>query len=197
MKIEGARTYILEQLSNLSSDLYYHGVHHVLDVERATAVLADGEGINEAESLILLQTAALYHDAGFLRTYKDHEEEGCAIARDILPEFDYSMAQIEVICGMIMATKIPQNPKNHLEQIICDADLDYLGRDDFEAIAHTLFQELRALNFVRDLHSWNRIQISFLQAHHFWTRTAKSARNRVKRAHLEKLVRICKGNADQ
>lgn len=195
MKLAEARIYILEKLSNLSTDLYYHGIHHVLDVENAATILARGEGIIDRQSLIMLQTAALYHDSGFLHTYKDHEEAGCAIVRSILPEFDYGAKQIEVICGMIMATKIPQSPQNHLEQIICDADLDYLGRDDFEPIADTLFRELMALNFVLDLNSWNKIQVSFLKSHHFWTNTAKSTRDSSKRSHLAKLVEMCEENA--
>ena len=40
-----------------------------------------------------------------------------------------------------MATKMPQRPKNLLQQIICDADLDYLGRNDFFILSEKLHKE--------------------------------------------------------
>ena len=48
-----------------------------------------------------------------------------------------------------MATEIPQNPKTHLEMIMCDADLDYLGRYDFETISNNLYTEFLDFGFVR------------------------------------------------
>ena len=82
-----------------------------------------------------------------------------------------------------MATKIPQSPKNHLEEILADADLDYLGRDDFEKISERLFQEL-ALN---DRNEWNKIQISFFEKHNYFTDSAKRMRNEKKQENLEKI----------
>jgi uncharacterized protein len=191
MRVDRARKYILDQLSsNLSSALYYHGVHHVRDVVSAALTLAKGEGVCDQESLDLLETAALYHDSGFLFKYKGHEEAGCEIAREVLPDFEYNNQQIELICGMIMATKIPQTPTTHLEEILADADLDYLGRNDFEPIANTLFEELKAFNMITDLDAWNKIQVRFLQEHRFWTSTAKHTRNHGKQLHLENLLRL-------
>ena len=65
------------------------------------------------------------------------------MAREILPAYGLTRDQIDTICGMIMATRIPQSPSNQLERILCDADLDYLGRDDFYEIGGRLFEELR------------------------------------------------------
>lgn len=65
----------------------------------------------------------MYHDIGFIDTHLEHEEIGRAITISQLKNYGYSKAKIEAVCGMIRATKIPQNPKNHLEQIIADADL--------------------------------------------------------------------------
>ena len=88
---------------------------------------------------------------------------------------------------MIMATKIPQSPNTLLEEILCDADLDYLGRDDFFNIGETLFEELRAYHLISDEQAWNRLQVSFLNAHHYYTRTNKALREPVKRRYLEDL----------
>ncbi|GAB3330484.1 hypothetical protein GCM10027299_35230 [Larkinella ripae] len=191
MNVAQAEALILAKLKRaLSSTLFYHGLHHTLDVVEAAAQLAEAEKVSDPESLTLLKTAALYHDCGFITTYQGHEAEGCRYAREILPTLDYSPEQIEQICGMIMATKIPQNPQNLLEQILCDADLDYLGRDDFEPIAHTLFEELQDRHFVRDEPAWNRIQVRFLESHQYWTQTATELRQAGKKRQLDNLKEI-------
>ena len=131
MRYETVKKFILEKLQGeLPQHLSYHSVGHVKDVCQATEEIAGKEGI-AGEDLTLLLTAALFHDSGFLFGAAEHEKKSCDIARQHLPEFDYTGDQIEKICGMIMATRIPQTPHNLLEQIIADADLDYLGRDDF------------------------------------------------------------------
>lgn len=191
MEVAAAEKFVLNLLgSHLSETLFYHGLHHTKDVERVAFILAEEEGITDKESLTLLKTAALFHDCGFVNTYRDHEEEGCRIAREQLPLYGYSEKQIEMICGMIMATKIPQNPQNHLEMILCDADLDYLGRVDFDPIAATLFKELEVRAIVSDIDSWNRIQVKFLEAHQYHTQSAKQKREIYKQDHLNKLRQI-------
>jgi uncharacterized protein len=93
---------------------------------------------------------------------------------------------------MIMATKIPQSPKNLLEQIIADADLEYLGRDvfEFEKISMSLFLELREREMIDDLEYWNRVQVKFLESHHFWTKSTIELRNEEKQKRLEELKTI-------
>jgi uncharacterized protein len=188
MNVARAKEFVLKVLADeLSATLFYHGLHHVLDVVDASERIARAESVTDAESLDLLQTAALFHDVGFLSTYKGHEEAGCAYVRRLLPDFDYKPAQIDTICGMIMATRIPQSPGTKLEEILCDADLDYLGRDDFEPIAHSLYEELTARGMITDEPAWNRIQISFLGSHHYWTPTAIATRQAKKEQHLATL----------
>lgn len=188
MDYRAAKQFILSKLrAELSGKLYYHGVHHTLDVLKMATEICGGENINGHE-LILVKTAALFHDAGFVKNkHAGHEYEGCVIARNALPGFNYTIRDIETICGMIMATKIPQSPNNLLEEIICDADLDYLGRDDFYRIGDTLFEELKAYHLINDEQAWNRLQVSFLTAHSFYTRTNKLLREPVKLQYLEEL----------
>jgi uncharacterized protein len=188
MDYRAAKTYILEELrARLSGQLYYHGLHHTMDVLRVSAALCEAEGVH-GRDVQLVKTAALYHDAGFINNqHVGHEAEGCVLAKKHLPKFGYSAADIEIICGMIMATKIPQSPQNLLEQILCDADLDYLGRPDFERIAASLYQELTAYHLIGDEQTWNRIQVTFLTNHRFHTRTNQEQREPVKRQYLAEL----------
>lgn len=188
MDYRAAKQFILSKLrTELSDKLYYHGVHHTLDVLKMASEICSGEGVGGRE-LVLVKTAALFHDSGFVKNkHLGHEYEGCLIVRDVLPGFDYSSGDIDIICGMIMATKIPQTPANLLEEIICDADLDYLGRDDFYAIGDSLFDELQAYHIIEGEQAWNRLQVSFLTAHAFHTRTNKLLREPVKQRYLEEL----------
>ena len=119
-----AEIYILNRLKHeLSPSLSYHGYHHTADVIHAAMQIADAEKISNDDKK-LLRIAAAYHDAGFIYLYKGHEEKGCEMAKETLPGFGFSMEQLSIICGMIMATKIPQQPHSMLERIIADADLD-------------------------------------------------------------------------
>ena len=190
MNFHAVRAFIMDKLGReLSSKLTYHGLHHTLDVLYATEELCYFEQIPPYES-ILLKTAALFHDSGFTISNKNHEEHGCSIARSILPCYGYTNGEIERICGMIMATKIPQQPQNKLEAILCDADLDYLGRDDFYNIGHTLYQEFKTYEVVQDEKSWNELQVRFLESHTFFTNTNKKRRNNKKIKYLGELRRL-------
>lgn len=188
MKFGEAKKFILGKLKKeLPKHLSYHSVEHVKDVFDSCKALATEEGV-KGEDLKLLLTAALFHDSGFLKGPKEHEKSSCQIAKKHLPQYDYTKEQIDKICGMIMATKVPQQPQNHLEQIICDADLDYLGRDDFFTIGEKLFAELSMYGMLSTEDEWNKLQVRFLEAHNYFTKTAIKLRKKKKDKHI-KLVK--------
>lgn len=187
MQFKKAGKYIIGKLSKeLPRHLSYHSVEHIRDVYTAAEQIGLQEGVGAAD-LKLLLTAAWYHDAGFLKGAKDHEEESCRIAQEVLPGYGYSETDIEKICGMIMATQIPQSPKNLLEEILADADLDYLGRDDFFTIGDKLFNELSVFGFISTDDEWNQLQVRFLENHHYFTKSALSSRQNKKEAHLQQV----------
>jgi uncharacterized protein len=186
----GAELYILEKLDQkLPKDLFYHGLHHTRDVYGAALLIAKSEKISN-ENINLLKIATMFHDAGFMSHYKNHEEAGCKLARKILPEYGFDNKSIKIIEGMIMATKIPQSPKTQLERIICDADLDYLGRNDFQDIAKTLFDELKVYMNVKDEKIWNSIQLNFLKNHQYYTDYSRTRREAKKQKHLKEIIKI-------
>ena len=175
---------IIDRLRNeLDPGLLYHNLSHTLDVIEQAESIAKAEGIQPGHDLELLKIGAAYHDSGFLFTYKNHEEKSCEILRKdltgILPKED-----LEKICGMIMATKIPQTPHNLLEKIICDADLDYLGRNDFEPISKNLYKEFIAYGILNGETKWDDIQIIFFEMHNYFTETAQLKRKTKKSEHL-------------
>jgi HD superfamily phosphodiesterase len=177
---------IADMLTHLSPNLYYHSISHTLDVFTSVRKIALSEGIGEHD-LELLMVAALFHDTGFLVKADGHEEISCQYAKDHLFHIGFTLPEIELICGMIRATKIPQKPQNLLEEIIADADLDYLGRDDFFTIGGQLFNELKARNVVNEESEWDQIQIKFLENHRYFTGTAQTLRGEQKEKHLQKI----------
>lgn len=176
--------------AHLPSYISYHDSFHTLDVLNACLEIAKLEQISDEKDLVILKTAALFHDSGFAYVYNDHEEEGCAIARRHLPDYNYSATQIDAVCKLILVTKMPQQPASLLEQILCDADLDYLGRDDYEIIAKKLFDELRLAGKIRTEKEWIILQINFLESHHYWTKSATSRRQKGKENNLRKLKEL-------
>ncbi len=184
MEFEKVKKFILKKLKNeLPKNLTYHSSEHIKDVYSSAQTIAELEHV-EGEDLLLLLTAVLFHDSGFIREQKNHEEESCGIAREYLPQYDYTPAQIDRICGMIMATKIPQTPHNRLEEIICDADLDYLGRDDFFKIGNGLYEELCMYGIINSEAEWNKLQVRFLEKHKYFTKTARKLRKPKKDEYL-------------
>jgi len=187
MNYHAAKAFILNKLrTELSEKLSYHGVHHTFDVLNVTEDICALDRISPYHTM-LLKTAALFHDSGFVINNQNHEQLGCGIVRENLPRFGYTSEEIEMICGMIMATKIPQSPKTPLEEILCDADLDYLGRDDFYPIGRSLFEELKSFNVLQTEEAWNRIQVGFLEKHSFFTETTKNRRAAKKQYYLDEL----------
>ena len=173
MDYEKLYSFVISKLEvEIDQNISYHNVHHTQKVIENASYIAHKENIADDE-VILLKTAALLHDVGFLESHLNHEELGCAFAKKNLVNFNYSNQEINRICEMIMATKIPQTPKNNLSEILCDADLFYLGDDQYEFYADKLFLEFQKNKILSTKEDWNKRQIEFLNTHTFFTKTAK------------------------
>lgn len=190
MDHKAAKAYILDQLRrHLPDERRYHSLAHTLDVYAVAIDIGEKEGISE-EDMTLLKTAALFHDAGFLRQKEEHERLGCEIMREVLPAFGFGEEQLNRMCAMVMATKIPQDPKDELSCILCDADLDYLGRPDFFTIGDDLFHEMMAYGRLKNEREWNELQVQFLTAHRYFTATNQRDREPGKQAHLKAVKKL-------
>jgi len=186
--LEGAKRYALTRLEQeLPTFLAYHSVGHTRDgVVPAAERLAAWEGVDD-NALLLLRTAAWYHDLGFVEQHIDHEVIGVRIAASVLPRFGYTQAQIATIGGMIMATKLPQSPHTPLEEIIADADLDLLGRTNFLERNGDLRNELAGYGTTLTDYEWYRDQVNFLQNHRYWTAAARTLRDEQKQRNIAAL----------
>jgi uncharacterized protein len=188
---ESAKTYALERLAlELPHSMVYHSLTHTRDeVVPAIEVLARLEGISE-EDLLLLRTAAYFHDIGYIVQSLDHEEASAIIAQEALSQFGYNPEQIETIKILIMSTKLPQSPQTLLEQIMADADLDVLGSSDYIARNQQLRDEFAATGREMSDEEWYTEQLSFIKSHEYFTQAARYLRNERKQQNTHLVVKL-------
>ncbi|MDT0643455.1 HD domain-containing protein [Zunongwangia sp. F363] len=169
---------------NLPSWLHYHSAAHTRHVLDQTIFIAGKEHV-KGEDLFLLKLAALYHDTGFMKSREKHEEISCSIAHKELVNDGLEKEDVDKVCKMILATRIPQKPETKLENIIADADLEYLGTPQFNAISNRLYKELLHYHPNMSREQWNEIQIDFISKHSYHTNYCKQNREPGKLANLE------------
>jgi predicted metal-dependent HD superfamily phosphohydrolase len=154
-------------INNLPKKYTYHSIDHIRDVVVQSEKIAKREKISKGE-IDDIKLAAWLHDIGFIWEPLRHEARGAEYATIVLNALNFPKTKINKITGMILATKIPQSPKNIYEQIICDADLDYLGRGDYKENSLLLLQEIQLDKEISEL-EWLIIQDKFLMSHHYFT----------------------------
>ncbi len=176
---ELAKQYVSGRLAReLSPHLTYHSLRHTLDdVLPAAQRLGEASAPDDSQ-MLLLTTAALFHDTGFLLSYQAHEDQSIRLARAALPDFGYAAEQIDAIADLIGATRMPQRPCGQLQELLCDADLDLLGREDFMPLNRALLAELRHYS-ARPIpeNVWLHEQTRFLEEHHFFSPAALALRS--------------------
>ena len=192
MEIQEELLDYLEQ--RLPANLYYHNVKHTIDVITEVELIGWAEGVSP-ENILLLKFAALFHDAGHTISYKDHELHSANMAREKLIAYGFSNEHVETVCRLIMATKIPPQPQDLLEEIMCDSDLDYLGRADFLPVSNTLYEEMKERDMIDSWNEWNKLQLKFISNHQYFTKTAQNLREVNKQQQIERLEQIINENA--
>ncbi len=169
---------------SLPKSLTYHTADHTKYVVKKAGLLAEKESLKTAEKDLVL-IAALYHDTGFLKGRKNHEEKSIEIAAGELSGYGLSEAQKTKIYGMIMATRIPQNPCTLGEKIVADADLFYLGTENYKIFSKRLFLEKKFYDSELSEKKWLKIQQHFLSSHRYHTDYCRSVLAPIKRKNLD------------
>ena len=173
-----ARRYAIDRLEHeLSPAQLYHGIAHTQEEVVPAAERLAGMERMQGESLYLLLTAAWFHDIGYVEQATHHELIGARIAVQVLPSFGYSESEVEIVRWAILATALPQSPTSLLEEILADADLDVLGREDFMQRNRDLRRELALLGKEFTDEEWYTRQLQFVQEHKYFTASARSSRN--------------------
>lgn len=175
----------LEQ--ELPPHLVYHGIAHTREeVVPAAETFASLEGIDGTQ-LLLLRTAAWYHDLGYVENPVHHELIGARMVVEILPSFGYRAEEVEVVRWAILATALPQSPTSLLEQILTDADLDVLGQTSFMKRNDDLRRELGFLGKQFTDEQWYAQQLRFIENHQYFTASAHKLRDAQKSINITEL----------
>jgi predicted metal-dependent HD superfamily phosphohydrolase len=158
---------------NAPPENIYHNLAHTSEVVNAAIEIGKEEGITEDE-LELILIAAWFHDTGYVKVCKGHEEISIEYAKEYLQKVGYPEERTQKIISLIQATKMPQDPKNHLEKILCDADLHHLGTNSFEEKGDLFRSEIekRGEGVCTD-QEWLEISERFVNNHNFFTSYAR------------------------
>lgn len=196
MDYSGAKAFITKKLEKeLDPKLTYHSLDHTMDVLESVTRLIEMEKIDDHTG-ILIKTAALYHDAGFIRIYDGHEKISIELAKNTLPAFGYSEKDIARIEELILATELDVVPGDPAGKILADADLDYVGRDDFFMVALKLHYEWRNHGNNIALRDWYKLQLDFLKDHRFFTKSAYEMRQNQKTENLREIENLLDNHSE-
>ncbi len=179
----------IELLQQLPDQLQYHHINHTIDeVLPAVIQLSEQSKVSEYDR-VLLKTAALYHDVGFTRQIDNHEQIGVKIAYEELPAFGYDAEALKQIRQMILSTRRSQGARGLLAQLLCDADLGVLGRDNFIDRNVKLYHEQLQIDYI-PIKTWVNRQIKFIQNHSYYTSDARALWDKGKKQNIVRLQQL-------
>ncbi len=177
---------ILDELKDkLAPYLSYHTYEHIIDVANACDNYIKIYRIDDPMAK-LIRIAAVSHDFGYTVSSIDHEELSITLIEPMLRPI-LTKEEIALVNGMIRATKVPQQPRTFYDKILADADLDYLGRDDYDELSEKLHQEFLHFGVIKTEREWLDLQINFLESHEYHTLYAKWNRRKLKLSKLKEL----------
>lgn len=187
--IAAAKVYITQQFEQHPSPvLVYHNLAHTQQVVQAAEQIAAYYRLSANEQMIVL-LAAWFHDVGYVQGKRaEHEAAGAEAAKAFLATQNAPVETAQAVAECILATRIPQAPKNLLEQIVCDADLFHLGSKDFKQRNKLLRAEAELSQGSKISGAdWTKTSIIFLESHKYHTTYCQTLLKQQKEENLEKL----------
>jgi predicted metal-dependent HD superfamily phosphohydrolase len=181
----------------LPNGIKYHDANHTLHPTKGVVAAANrialSEEISETDRELLI-TAAYFHDTGYIRQFGKNEPIAARMAGRVLNLIGYKPAEIKKIQKMILATDLARKPKNHVEKILCDADLDHFGRNDFFEMDGKLREGRRVRGIdVSDDAKWYQGTLKILGTHQYYTESQKKLRDKEKQKNLQSLLKKLEG----
>ncbi len=172
---------------NFGGEYVFHDYQHTKSVVESVVEIGHAANL-DLRTLELLQLAAWFHDSGYAEGSEGHEERSCRLAVDFLSKEKVSEEDINVVTRCIMATCVPSIPKDQLEEILCDADLSHLGKKDYwDRCGRNRQELLLTKGVVMSEQEWIEYELSFLNAHRYYTQAAEELYNFRKLKHIKQL----------
>ena len=176
----------------LPAGIKYHDADHTLHPTKGVVATANriaiSENISEHDRELLI-TAAYFHDTGYIREYEKNEPIAARMAGRILKLIGYKPNEVDKVQKMILSTDLEREPKTHVEKILCDADLDHFGRDDFFELDGKLREgrRIRGLD-VNDDAKWYKGTLAIITNHQYYTQSQKKLRDKEKQKNIKRLL---------
>lgn len=178
-------TYVTQRLiSETPKGLVYHTIDHTSYVVSQAEIIGMHEKLNE-EEICILKIAAWFHDVGYLKKYRGHEKISMKIAADYLILVRADSHVTEQVLECILATKVPQQPKNKISAVLCDADMIHMGTDQYFEMSKKLRKELNETGKRRmKKKEFKLLSIKTFKKHHYHTRYCQGETALVKKRNL-------------
>lgn len=188
--LQEVENYVVEFFAtNFSKDYVFHDLEHTRQVVQAAMEIGQGYQLAEKDMTTLL-LAAWFHDLGYSQGPANHEDRSIQYAVAFLEKKDFPAEDLQRVRGCIESTRVPQQPKTLLEQILCDADLSHLGQETYWERTGKVRQEMVFVQgTVMDDREWVDFEINFLQQHRFHTLVAAQLYDEEKQRHIRQLFK--------
>jgi predicted metal-dependent HD superfamily phosphohydrolase len=171
--------------------LKYHNFRHTETVVDRANEIADHYAVNDTEKICLI-SAAWFHDTGHLfNELADHEQAGADLMTSFLKSSFIDNDLIVQISDCILVTKIPSDPKNVIERILCDADTYHFGTKEFRLTDPKIYEEMEARLGIYIENKANK-SIKLLESHRFFTDYCQDLLNKGKHENIDFLKRSIK-----
>ncbi|MGI4887336.1 MAG: Pycsar system effector family protein [Janthinobacterium lividum] len=202
--VEAAQAAVVPLLeTQLAPALTYHTLRHTTTVVKEARALAAAADLGPADTEALL-VAAWWHDTGYLDVYDGHEYRSMERAAAWLAAQGVPAERSALVQSLIRATHRDEVAETELQQLLVDADMSNLARDDFQASAELLRTEWEvALGKTYASEDWAELQLTFMQAHHYHSDAGKArfgkgfkANKKAQRDELKKIEKKTKKRAE-
>jgi len=186
--INEAEQFVTGLLKSETPEIYtYHTLNHTQDVFKNALLIGNREKLDE-EEMSILSMAALFHDVGYLKKYKGHEEESAEIATRFLEQHGVDEYLRTIVAESIRATAFPQSPESRVAKVLCDADFMHLGQENYFELAEKLRKEQKNAG----IHQLKKVEfdqesVRLFQMHNWHTAFCKKNLEETKQKNLEKL----------
>jgi predicted metal-dependent HD superfamily phosphohydrolase len=173
--------------TEISSKFVYHDHYHTERVVDASQLIGKASGLTK-EELEIVAIAAWFHDTGYRSGCNNHEKDSAKIAEEFLIKQEYPAEKVAQVVGCIMATQMPQNPQNLLQEVLCDADLHHLAVEDYSLMSEKMRQEIEHIKGHKiNAEDWNQMNFSFFKEHEYFTAYGKEYLQPIKKKNLKEI----------
>ena len=189
LRIFDLENYILEQFEKYNNpDLTFHNLKNTVDLYIHTDLFSRAEKLPEWENIIVL-TAALLINIGYLIDYENHIDETIRLTKSILPKFKYIDEQIEEICNLINTVEKNETVTTITHKILFDARYSYIGRVDYIDVITEMYKEAKHFSSIK-FDQWQKQQINILENFSFYTRAANTLREEFSDEQIKKIKKM-------